>query len=619
MQFAKLGLWLSSGVLMVATSSCGGDAARQLVTEVIPDLAETCPAGQMPQVGQAGCRPVGATVIPSGFVADGPSGFVATLPAVECEGATRAALGIETCVPLDDCDAAFPPAGTSVVVSKSGGTFGGATVVNNIDDAIEAAEFGGTIALAEGTYPRFDVTKSVNIVGRCVSKVKITGTDARHRNVYIADADVTLSHLSFEGGAVVAAASVQGHAHVVLEAVRVTSPTISILSGYGAQIDVRSSVLEGGGATESGRVSASSSGSVNLVDSQIRHADGIGDAFDHGTIELTRVVVTSPLASGTKSASHVSGGGTITVKESALRVSRAFAHVAAKVPDSPDNQPTDVPGSIRVEASEIIQERASPASFILGDEGASIDVRGSVIRYLATVAIAVGNATSLSVSDSTFLPDASRVDYRGIAIATSGARALFERVAMFGAQEGVFVVSHNGSSLTLRDSLIDGVSFREEFVGDEGDSISTAIVVGGGDAQLTLEGTVIRNVEGTAVALGEGVNARVVRSVIENTHEVPDTLTGASGRAFGSAVEMRSGSLEVSDTVIRRNDGNGLAIYGGTALISDSRILENQTGIRCFVDLRILDQRPDRLDADTVLLYQTVVHGNAVDYSNDMF
>ena len=132
-----------------------------------PVLAESCPAGTRPSIGDTECVPVGWSACPEGFAAD-PSGWGcrAVLPADACSGDELELLGSESCQPIA-CPEEFPPAAATLFVDDD---FGAgeldATHFASIGAALAAAPEGATVAVEAGKYLKSliaerDVTLSV--------------------------------------------------------------------------------------------------------------------------------------------------------------------------------------------------------------------------------------------------------------------------------------------------------------------------------------------------------------------------------------------------------------------------------------------------------------------------
>ena len=123
-------LWRASrslvlGLLSIASAASGfGCSSTETVvvhadqTPVAAGVLDSCAAGTMISLDGTSCAPVGVTTsgLAAGFEMNEDGwGFHAVRPAKQCAGATRTVLGETACVPIDDCNAAFPPANATVV------------------------------------------------------------------------------------------------------------------------------------------------------------------------------------------------------------------------------------------------------------------------------------------------------------------------------------------------------------------------------------------------------------------------------------------------------------------------------------------------------------------------
>ncbi|MGZ3474915.1 MAG: hypothetical protein ACXWUG_11925, partial [Polyangiales bacterium] len=145
-----------------------------------PQLAtiESCDGLTVPRA-EGGCVTSGITSCPAGFVGDAGS-CKAILPDTKCSRATMALPGETTCRPVATCATGdwydAPEDAIHVDVASTTVTPDG-TIAHpyaKIQDALDAAPDGATIALADGSYPEaISIKKKVTIIGRCPSKASI--------------------------------------------------------------------------------------------------------------------------------------------------------------------------------------------------------------------------------------------------------------------------------------------------------------------------------------------------------------------------------------------------------------------------------------------------------------
>jgi hypothetical protein len=170
--FALSGISIFVSTLSACSSSSSSPAAA---SSTDAGSGRTCAVGTITQPDGT-CAPAEfAVACATGFAAD-PSGYGCrdVLPADPCTGATRAALGSTTCVPVGDCTAAFPPTNATLFVSASGAT--DATHFTTIGAAVTAATPGAIIAVDSGTYAEsVQISQSVSIIGKCPANVIIDG------------------------------------------------------------------------------------------------------------------------------------------------------------------------------------------------------------------------------------------------------------------------------------------------------------------------------------------------------------------------------------------------------------------------------------------------------------
>ncbi|HSO33468.1 MAG TPA: hypothetical protein VLT33_13130, partial [Labilithrix sp.] len=148
------------------------DAAGFGCTEILPAAAASCPARSMPVLGKTACAPVAAAACAAGFET-APGGWgCRAVAASACTGATMEVLGLATCAPVGDCNAAFPPAGSTHFVDAAftAGQIDGAHF-KTLGAALAAAPAGAVIAVQAGSYAEvLAPARSLKIVGRCAGQ-----------------------------------------------------------------------------------------------------------------------------------------------------------------------------------------------------------------------------------------------------------------------------------------------------------------------------------------------------------------------------------------------------------------------------------------------------------------
>lgn len=269
------------------------DAALGACVEIVP--VADCAPGTMPRIGNATCEPVGwSAACPEGFVRDA-SGFACVdklAPGVKCSGATREDVKTGRCVPVGDCNAAFPPAGATLFVDDDGAE--DATHFKTLAAAMAVAKPGSTVAVEAGTYKEvidLAVSPGVNVVGRCPEKVRFESPGGPRAGIFGNDTGtvrgVTVS--GFRGGILL-----EGGAMTVEDVVIDGNDTLGIYLRFGAKVTVRRSKVSNtvaGSALASALVVYDASvltlEDVALTDNYFRHAtvDGAGS-----TLNATRTV-----------------------------------------------------------------------------------------------------------------------------------------------------------------------------------------------------------------------------------------------------------------------------------------------------------------------------------------
>ncbi|MEO8876706.1 MAG: DUF1565 domain-containing protein, partial [Polyangiaceae bacterium] len=174
---ASTAMAISVGLPFFGAAGCSSSSsgASGNTVDAADASARLCGVGMITQPDKS-CVPADfAVACAPGFAPD-PSGYGCrdVLPADPCTGATRAALGHTTCVPVGDCTAAFPPSNATLFVSASGSS--DATHFKTISAAVAAARSGAVIAVDSGTYvEQIKIPVPLAIVGKCPASVIVDG------------------------------------------------------------------------------------------------------------------------------------------------------------------------------------------------------------------------------------------------------------------------------------------------------------------------------------------------------------------------------------------------------------------------------------------------------------
>jgi hypothetical protein len=158
--------------------SSGGGNEPPAQTPYVPCAGITVPRAE------GGCADSGIRACPTGFALDA-GGCVAVLPELRCSPGSMAIPGDKTCHPVAECgtgDWYDAPASAIHVDAASASTTPDGSIANpyaKLQDALDAAPEGATIALADGVYKEaIAIHKKVEIVGRCPTKASIEPDEA---------------------------------------------------------------------------------------------------------------------------------------------------------------------------------------------------------------------------------------------------------------------------------------------------------------------------------------------------------------------------------------------------------------------------------------------------------
>ncbi|MDB4934882.1 MAG: hypothetical protein JWP87_1854 [Labilithrix sp.] len=520
------------------------DAAGFGCTDVLP--AATCGARTMPVLGATTCTPVAASACAAGFERD-PSGWgCRAIMANKCTGATMEALGQTACVPVGDCNAAFPPAGATYFVDAAF-TAGqiDATHFKTIGAALAAAPADAIVAVQAGSYTEaLEPPRSVHIAGRCPAMVTVSSPAGNIEGVRAKGAfDITIEGITLKG-------------HLA-----------GIVAGAGATLTVRSVVID---ANTAGGVLASGS-------------------TTHAKIErsVVRGSVASALAKGY--GVEASSGADVVIEQSAVTDNTQIGvHVTGK-------------GTRGHIDRSVVARTTTNASKDFGNglivrDAASADVVSSAFsQNREDGVVSYGPGTTLTMRDSTVEDTKNSGVGYGRGVLVDGATTTLERVTISDSTEGGIVAEAKGTA-TLTDCVVQRTT--PSVRGENGIGISIIEA-----SSVTMKGSaLVANTYAGATAVGAGAKLVIDGSLVADTLSDADSIhgygvsleTGATGEVRGSALTgngtagaavVDPGSkLTISASVIKdtRGDGSkkaGLGISveaGGTAAITGSVFAANR-------------------------------------------
>ena len=515
----------------------------------------------MKALGESECMPIGWSDCTYGFEKD-PSGWgCREVLAETCTGATRAALGSKTCVPVGDCNAAFPPAGARLFVSTTGAT--DATHFRSIYSAALASRAGDIIAIDDGVYresSQFD--RAVTLVGRCAEKVIIDGTNLTTPGI-ISVAPTTVRGVTvrkFEVGIDVT------NGLVLEDSVIEDSRGIGIyLEGAAITAKVARSVIRNTTSTATQTafgIDIAKGTTMDIVDTEIDKSEGAGLIVTPGSkVKVSSSVVRNGSADKMGFGGYgINGqGGDATITDSAFL----------------DNQDTGVRayknGTFTVERTVIRGTKAGDRGFGVG--------------------MAISTASTMTASKLTI------TGTHGAGIVCESSKATITDTvvrAQVPAPDGDFgdgVYAFNGSAFSLqRVAIIDNaragadlfdakteVTFDHVFIsgtkplpkGDMGLGIALAF-----GAHAKIDSSVIANHRHTGIYVFEGGTLDLTKTAIRDT-----ALQGMAPELGHGLLATDSKRIVVTGCEIRKSASIGVAFANSSASISQSVISDNAVGI----------------------------------------
>jgi hypothetical protein len=549
--------FLATFALLLVHCGSSGSSDPPPSTAALPATpVGACGTGTMPSLGQTACAPVGPTACADGFQR-GAGGWSceAVRPASACSGATRAALGNASCVPVSDCDAAFPPAGFEVVHDAAG-----------LTAALSSLRFPKNIALDSGTYDGVELDSNVQLVGRCASKVILKGAGTGRGILVQGTAKASVKGVTITGfkGAVVVA----NGGTLDLAGVAMLANPYGIVASNGT-VNIDGAVLEGPPATgpRTGQglvaVNAESAGVVTIANADIREYEGVAIAIDRGKATLRRSVITS-YANNTYG-SHLFAAysdGALTVEESSVAIRAAdetFA-IVGRILESVSKDANPHGGTLRFVSSDLSKADFEDPAWLFGThEGGHIELEGSTVRHRADAAFDVRDAEStLSIKDSAIVSTAqSGVPHSGVTV-FSGASAALEGVAFVSPSASAIFVGDMGSRVSMKRSLVTGMH----------SGAGASALVSDRQATLTVDDSVVMDSEGYALIGNAGSKIELGTSIFD-------------GAAGGLGVAVTDLSSLAMDGCLTRGQGDAALTFvvGAQGVITNSSFVDNQVAL----------------------------------------
>jgi len=507
----------------------------------------------MASVPSNACAPVGPTSCAEGFAPSGTGwGCEAVTTAEACTGATRAALGETTCLPLDDCDRAFPPAGAALVRDDA-----------SLASALASARPGATIAMEAGTYAGFEVPSDVAIVGRCAARVVVKG-GATGRGIYVVDTrKVSLASLTvdgFEGGIVAA-----WGAEVVASALVIKNSACAVVAGE-AKLTLSRSVIEQVGGGDAG--SATKAATLVVEESEVRGKALGFQAYERGTALTVRRSVLRSDHPGAGNAFMVFGGAHVLLDESALRTRGKLAFVSRTLPDV-QVLADAMPGELEIRRSHVAHSGNLDAPLTHVEEG-HLTLHESTLEHQSASAVMAGMVGSTVTVRGSVIRGHEANDVHHVAVwLLRGAVADVDGSAIVDAQGLGLMASHEGTRLGVTRSVVTHTLTAHDVAPEFG---------AGGIALMALEKAAV-SIEGSAFVdsqnygvLSYGAQLSLVRSVVDRTSISPEMLGGAGVGAYDSR-------LTIQESLVRDSQDVALVFKGGDGIVKRTRFVANPVGV----------------------------------------
>jgi hypothetical protein len=560
------------------SSSCGEGftslGANAGCTPILP--AAACAPGTRAGIGSTECVPVGVTTCAAGFVKDASGwGCEPVLAPTACpiSSATRERLGVTGCVPISDCNAPFPPPGTTSTVNAAYTDAQlDATHFRSIADAVNAAAAGAVIAVDAGTYVEKVVMRrrAASIIGRCTEKVvmkQAAGVIGSAFEIGNGD-DVLVKNMSLRGyNAAIGALG----GSTRLDSLAIEDGLLAgVAAGnFGTEVSLVNVVVRGmrprSGAVEGYGVFASAGATVVIDDSVFSANESINVAATKAdtTVTLRRSIVRDgkPLASKGTLGLGLNGaeGASITVEESAIidNTTAGFGLVSA----AGSAQSTGIlrRSVIRGTKRDAVKKTGRGLDVTSGHAV----VEESTIGSSSDIEVnALGGAIELTSTTLLGAPTLAGTERGATGILTNNATTKAKSVAIIAPKAGVEVQSKG--RLDMASSLVLGTRTGPKSY-ENGRYVGLGVVVES-TASLVLASSTLQETHTTGLTVAG--QADVTSTLIRGTRA---SLNGLAGRGMsvvsgGTATLTGSALIDNTESGILVTAGGSSLTMGGTTI-----------------------------------------------------
>jgi hypothetical protein len=487
------------------------------------------------------------------------------------------AVPTEGCVPIDGaagCGAApwgaIADGANTIWVDPTyagGGSDGSkAKPVTTIGEALTLAPEGGRVALAAGDYPEsLAPIKSVEVVGRCASLVKITGVTgagptATSVLLTSTPAGVTLRNLQISAAATGIVVKDSATTKVTLDGVWINKATRDALLVNGSKVvvDVKHSLFQGTLADAAGTLGLGvdvSGGATVVVDSSAvidNLTTGISATnagtkltFTNGLVEGTSVEPSDGFYGYGASANL----GALVITGSALVANQTYGAIAYYGG-----------GTLSVTGSVVEKTKPDATSDLAvgvdAELGAAIDItRTAILGSRAGGVISSGKGSQITV-DQTLIADttAQAVSLSGAGIEVDSGAAVHVTNSTLARNKGAGIgVFGKSTTIDATACLIEGTTLAST------DLFAPGVIVQTGSTATIDNSALVTNVAAGLVVLATS-SATLTHSLIAGT--LPDT----KGNNGGGVLAKGAKSLSIATSILLENQAFGVFSDGPLTL-----------------------------------------------------
>ncbi|MEO8875204.1 MAG: right-handed parallel beta-helix repeat-containing protein, partial [Polyangiaceae bacterium] len=571
-----------------------------------------------------------------------------------------------TCLPIGDCNAAFPPANATLFVN---GAFTAgqidATHFVTVDAALASATSGAVIAVESGTYTgRMVPSGNVSVVGRCAEKVVFQAADSTtsaieiergqvafsnmtlrdyHAAVSILGGNVTLDSMVVEGShfAGIVVGNTGTTANISNVVVRGTRAGGSDANAFGLYIgDAAAVTVTGSAFADNDYINVGVSGDgkagakLTLTGSVVRngHAFSAAGGFGwgiYGSNKISLDVEQSAIVDNTGFGLQLNSTTTKTAAQGKI----VGSVVRGTALDPVNGVGIGIEGNRSVWDIEQTTVSGSNQTDLYMAGGTSATITGSTLLGTSSADAAALGPLGIIAIDSTVTLTSTSIfgtragaEFEGATIAEVddslitqtrttptgyyadgnyvGVGLFMEEGATLTSKNLALVGTHTAGMITLGNTTATNLLIEGTRAG--GDGVAGRGISAQKGSVLTLQGAAIRDNAETGIAVAQNSVLNLSDSIVDTTSVDPSGKYG-----IGILLLKNDSPSTITTTTLRHGQGSALAASASGARVTKSAFLDNSVGVYVQDGASLVEGNGTGDPMTVAISSDTVFDGNA--------